>query len=165
MVRGFHMIIILEGPEAAGKTTLANKLAIQTGFTLIHRDKPKSEEEKQQMMDMYVKCIADTDKGKGYIFDRCWYSEMVYGEIMRDKSYINIDQMYHLEDLLTRKGAIIIHCTDDVAELWHRCKIRGEDYITDIETLSKIKLGFDELLQDTSHFIPVVKYKLSETTL
>ena len=39
------MIIIIEGPDGSGKTTLANQLSKQTGYKIIHRVQPKSEEE------------------------------------------------------------------------------------------------------------------------
>ena len=40
------MIIIIEGPDGSGKTTLANQLSKQAGYKVIHRVQPKTEEEK-----------------------------------------------------------------------------------------------------------------------
>lgn len=148
------MIIIIEGADGSGKTTLAEKLAKQTGFELVHRSQPKTEEEKAKMLDMYTTTIKS---GKNMIFDRCWYSEMVYGPIMRDASVISYPKMYELERLLTRRGALLIYCKDTPEILWHRCKTRGEDYITDFATFVDICKGFDELMS-VPHLIPVVKY-------
>lgn len=149
------MIIIIEGADGAGKTTLANKLAEQTGFPIVHRSNPKSEEEKKQMMAMYIQTIKEN---KNCIFDRCWYSEMVYGPVMRDKSYISEEQMYVLEDMLNQVGAVIIHCTASKKVLWSRCKKRGEDYIKRRRTLGKIRDGFIRVLEATPHIIPVITH-------
>ena len=148
------MIIIIEGPDGSGKTTLAGILSRQTGFPVVHRTQPKSEEEKAKMMDGYVDAIK---KGKNIIFDRCWYSEMAYGPIMRDKSVISYPEMYELEQLLTKRGALIIYCTDKPETLWYRCSKRGEDYITDYDTFVSICKEFDKIMS-VPHRIPVVRY-------
>ena len=153
------MLIIIEGPEAAGKTTLAKQLHLQTGFPYQHRSKPNTEAEKQEMMCMY---LAALDAGADMILDRCWYSEIVYGNIMRDKTYISIEQMYELEEKLARKGGIIIHCTDDVGVLWDRCQVRGEDYVTNYNTLVKIKFAFEHLFHGMHHLVPIVRYSVNE---
>ena len=153
------MIIILEGPDGAGKTTLAEKLKKQTGYMYLRRAQPKTEEEKQRMMEEYVQVIKS---GKNCIFDRCWYSEMVYGPVMRDDSVITYPQMYQLERLLTKHGAIVIYCTATKETLWKRCQSRGEDYITDIDTFSKICDGYETLMLDVPHHVPVTTYVYQE---
>ena len=37
------MIIIIEGPDGSGKTTLAEKLSRQTKYPILHRTQPKSD--------------------------------------------------------------------------------------------------------------------------
>ena len=93
------MIIIIEGPDGAGKTTLAEQISRQTKYPIIHRTKPKNEEEKKRMMGEYLQTIRS---GKNMIFDRCWYSEMAYGPVMRDSSVISYPQMYELEEQLAK---------------------------------------------------------------
>lgn len=150
------MIIIIEGPDGAGKTTLANKIQQQTGYVLLHRSQPKTEEDKRRMMDEYVQVIKS---GKSCIMDRCWYSEMVYGPVMRDASVITYPQMYELEKLLAKHGALVIHCTGSLQDLWKRCLTRGEDYIVDKDTFTKIYSGYDEIMNQVPHIIPVVTYE------
>lgn len=148
------MIIIIEGPDGSGKTTLAEKLSRQTGYPVVHRSQPKTEEEKKQMLASYLGAI---ETGKNIIFDRCWYSEMVYGPVMRDESVISYPEMYFIEEKLTKHGALIIYCTDKPKTLWRRATKRGEDYITDFDTFEQICLNFD-VLMSVPHLVPVVKY-------
>ena len=150
------MIIILEGPDGSGKSMLAQKLAQQTGYMLMHRSQPKSEEDKARMMDEYKQVIKS---GKNVIFDRCWYSEMVYGPVMRDTSVISHTQMFELERMMMRNGAIVIHCTGPLTTLWRRCLTRGEDYIVDKETYEHIYYSYYDLLHTVPHLVPVVTYE------
>jgi len=149
------MIIMLEGPDGSGKTTLAKRLSKQTGYKVIRSVRPETDEEKTQMMNQYMRTIRTR---KNIIFDRCWYSEMVYGLVMRDASVISYPQMYDLERQLMKAGAMIIYCTDSKAALWARCQERGEDYIKDKVTFDKICDGYDQLFS-VPHYIPVVTYK------
>jgi len=148
------MIIIIEGPDGSGKSTLAQQISKQTKYPVVHRSAPKTEEEKLKMMDMYRQAISES---KNIIFDRCWYSEMVYGPVMRDASYVSYPAMYDLEKALAKVGAIIIYCTDNPKVLWKRCTTRGEDYIKDYDTFVSICNGFDRLMS-VPHLIPVLKY-------
>ncbi len=148
------MIIILEGPDGSGKTTLAEKLSRQTAWPVVHRSFPKTDEEKANMMQFY----KDTIKlGKNFIFDRCWYSEMAYGPTMRDKSVISYPEMYELEKMLAKRGAILIYCTDKPDVLWRRCTKRGEDYVQHQADFVDICEAYDEIMS-APHFIPVVRY-------
>lgn len=153
------MIIIIEGPDGSGKSTLAEQLHRQTGYTVLHRTQPKTEEDKQRMMEEYIQVIR---AGKNVIMDRSWYSEMVYGPIMRGASVITYPQMYDLEKLVAKNGAIVIHCTAPEATLWKRCLKRGEDYVTKREAFHEICLGFNQLMHDVPHLIPVVTYEYED---
>ena len=154
------MKIIIEGVDGTGKTTLANKLSKFTGFPIKHRSKPESEEEKKLMYKSYVESITS---GTDEIWDRCWYSEMVYGPIMRDQTYIGFSEMYHLEKLLIQNGGgIIIYCTDSLPLIWRRLKKRGENYITSFFKLYQLHSSYKFIMEHNVHLLPVVKYELSK---
>ena len=149
------MIIIIEGPDGAGKTTLATQLSEQTGYPIEHRSKPENEE-RTKMREEYLDLVMS---GRNVILDRCWYSEIVYGKVMRDQAYIAYDDMLAFEELLANNGGgIIIHCTNGLNTLWKRCQKRGEDYITNKDTLLKICEEYNDLMYHCEHKIPVVHY-------
>ena len=58
-------------------------------------------------------------------------------------------------------GGIYIHCTDYIQYLWQRCQARGEDYITDIETLAKIKECYGQVLYGFNNYVATVEYRMS----
>lgn len=154
MIGGNNMVIIIEGPDGTGKSTLAERVSKQTGWPVEHRSKPSSDEEKARMMSEY-ETIATSNNN--VILDRCWYSEMTYGKVMRDQACICEGQMLKLEsDLAQNGGAIIIYCpgTDDT---FKACQERGEDYITSHEKYKEICAEYENIM-NMPHHIPVVRY-------
>lgn len=149
------MLIIIDGPDGSGKSTLAKDFQKKTGFEIVHRSKPETQEEKDRMLEEYM-AMGDKD----LILDRSWYSEMVYGEVMRDESYISIYDMYKIESTIT--NGVIIHCTDDVNKLWERCQSRGEDYIKSYDKLKLIKYKFENIMHSKPHALQVVRYTIGE---
>lgn len=153
------MIIFIEGPDGSGKSTLAKNLSRDMGWPVKSFSWPKSEKEKEQMFLMYKRFIRSD---KNIIVDRGWWSEMIYGPIKRDKSYITAEQMLELEaDLMTVQGGMIIHCTAPAHVLESRLQARGDDYIDvyDVNFIANVKLGYEHLMHDVVHNLPVVRYE------
>lgn len=74
-------LIILEGPDGAGKTTLSEMLAPALGATLIRHD---AQPERQDMVPYFMESLMKVMRSSGrYVFDRCWYSEPIYGRVLR----------------------------------------------------------------------------------
>jgi thymidylate kinase len=152
------MKIILEGVDGSGKTSLAEQLSRQTGYPIIHHSKPETEEDRLGMLQMYLKdCKSKTNA----ILDRSWYSELVYGKVMRNKSYINIPQMYELEETLAKTGGLIIYCTGLASILWKVAMHRGEDYITNQTDFMALCNEYDTIM-NLPHYIPVVKHEFKQ---
>jgi len=150
------MIIIIDGPDGSGKTTLAEKISKHTGYEVKHRTQPKTEGDKKRMMEDYLSAIA---LNEDVIFDRSWYSEMVYGPIMRDASVISRQEMYDIERKLAVHGAVIIFATGKPEDLWQRCNERGEDYVQSLEQLTEITNSFEQLMA-RAHYLNIVRYEI-----
>jgi thymidylate kinase len=148
------MIIIIEGPDGSGKTTLAQKIALQAGYEYVHNIQPMYDGDDAYMAQMYADLIKSHSN---LVLDRAWYSEMAYGPTMRDHSSISYPDMYWLEELVAKKGGMIIYCTDNVSTLWKRCQRRGEDYVVHKADFVDICEAFKEIMS-VPHLIPVVKY-------
>lgn len=151
------MVIILEGPDGGGKTTLATKLSLMTGYKVKHYSYPKDQDEADAMFLGYC---DDFVGASNIIVDRCWYSDLAYGPVMRGRATITYPQMYELEKMIAKRGGIIIYCTDTKAALWQRISKRGDDFIHDREKFNTICDNYETLF-GVPHILPVVKYNFN----
>lgn len=112
------MLIILEGCDGAGKTTIAKNLAEILDAEIIHctRETPNTFE--------YFKGIISRATTKNIIADRFCYGQFVYQEEHERKLTIN-----HLDLLEKWMGLIdvkLIYVTSSVETIEARLKNRGE---------------------------------------
>lgn len=157
------MIIIIEGPDGAGKTTLCQQLLTSIpGSELKHFGAPATKEEALNYYKVYVDLLKYYDRSKVLIIDRCWYSDMVYGPIMRNTQEMSQEYADMLAGMVVAcGGGMIIYCTAGVNTLWSRCKKRGETYIKDSGTLKLIHDRYEEVMKNCVQFLPVIRYDTS----
>lgn len=127
------MILILEGPDGAGKSTAAQlfkaELEKRDGrpYEVIHMSYPKNEEEELSMYKTY-KTLFETKED--FILDRAWFSEMIYGPVIRTKSVLSGFDYQALNMLAYTKNTSVVYCMGDRDLFWDRCTTRGEHYVT-----------------------------------
>jgi thymidylate kinase len=121
------MLIILEGPNGSGKTSVRDALIVKTGCTRIyHRDPP--EPGRSALIDHTADLqLYDPDSGEVIICDRWHLSEAVYGRLDRDGCGLSPMEWATVEAFLARLKAVVVFCTADVETLLHRLLIKGED--------------------------------------
>lgn len=106
------MVIIVEGIDRVGKTTLVNMLHEVTGFpvyknnTSFKLENMDNENETDKMIKMLQICQLTN---ANIIFDRFHWTDMVYGVIQRRYDYdIAMKNKTLIEDMLIKMGAMII---------------------------------------------------------
>lgn len=76
-----NRIIILEGPDGSGKTTIASRLRITRGYAIVKAGPPAPGE------DLLVSYMGSLDaaiaRSTPTVFDRHWLGECVYGPLLR----------------------------------------------------------------------------------
>ena len=150
---------IVEGPDGAGKTTLVKQLlAANPDAVLGHFGKPETPEQEEDYWKVYADFIKGSMDKRVAILDRCWYSDRVYGPVMRNTCKLTRDRLEVLELMVKAcGGGIILYCTGKADVLWKRCKERGETYITCFEQLRDIRDKYEEVMKEAK-FLPVVRY-------
>jgi energy-coupling factor transporter ATP-binding protein EcfA2 len=114
------MITILEGPDGAGKSTLANALAAvisgrKNERFVITKHGPYPDE--NEIASIYMSdiitgtlaTVAPLHKWHA-IMDRSWISEEVYGPIARGKNRIDVARRRALERAALAGGAVVVLC-------------------------------------------------------
>lgn len=107
-------IILIDGPDAAGKTTLAKKICEKTETAeYVHLGKPNKGQAWAEHKAALVNAINSMKKGKLVVIDRHFLSEAVYGSVYREGSEYAYAAR-HVDRLLYRFGALRVICAPPV---------------------------------------------------
>lgn len=113
------MPIIIEGPDGAGKSTLAKALADKLDMNILKMTANGGQSPKE-----YVQKLACD----GVIIDRCWVSEQVYSDLFGREPRIDNDHAESLTELCRFVGIPIIILLPPLAEVIKRLTLRGDEF-------------------------------------
>lgn len=104
------MLIIIEGIDRTGKSTLADAIAEKVGGEVIHSSKPT-----RHPLREYETRLKDYVPGTGQhlILDRWHVGELVWPEIFGRKSEYDFAMFAHTEMFLRSRGALLVYATRD----------------------------------------------------
>ena len=150
-------IIIIEGVDGAGKTTLARELE-RLGARYVHHGPPKKGED---LFSMYVKALhgahADTAPPKAgaapqknqtpaVVFDRLHLGELVYGEAVRKRSQLGVMGIDLIDRYAHARGAITVIALPPWRVVEKSWLARDGEYVKDIKQLYAIYAAYADLL-------------------
>lgn len=113
------MPIIIEGPDGAGKSTLAKSLAGALDMNIM-----KMTANGGQSVSEYLQKLACD----GVIIDRCWVSEQVYSDLFEREPRIDHDDAEALTELCEHIGIPIIVLLPPLHVVIGRLNERGDEY-------------------------------------
>lgn len=125
------MLIILEGPDGAGKSTVARGLE-----ELLLRDDPSCLVEvrhsgipRSHPLDEYLRTVTDYRPGRGrhLILDRFHWGESVYPLVRDRPTKLDPESFWTIENYLRRLGALVVTVTQYVDEYRRVYRRRGDD--------------------------------------
>lgn len=127
------MVTIIEGIDRVGKSTLAKKIAEETGQKIIKYDdwlfmnnKDKDTDNEAEKSSMMLQMIKQFDLD--CIIDRLYVSDYVYGKVERDYKENSLDNLYSLNILLsTMENEVIFIIPEDRKELRDCSTEHGKD--------------------------------------
>lgn len=144
------MLIILEGPDGAGKSTFADLIHAE-----IERRHPDDRVERlhrsMPQQDIFFEYENDLDHytpGRHHhvICDRWHWGEMIYGPLYRGPDAMKqfgLPGFRHVELMLQRLGAVLCYITNDEDVLLDRQFRKGEDFLRP-EHLLEVMRGYEE---------------------
>ena len=139
------MIIVIEGVDETGKTTLAEQLVELTGATLLHFGPPEG----HHPLDQYGLVIERHARGEDLILDRFHWGELVYGPHYRGKSTLGREGFAWMEALLASRGAVTILMDGDPDKIYERVVASDDDFVRhDRNHLEKLRQSFRKLAPD-----------------
>jgi hypothetical protein len=118
------VLIILEGCDATGKTTVARELAEDWGFELRHHGPPD-----RHPLEEWGQQIADYKPTDRWVMDRFHWGELVYAPHYRNRTDLGWHGFEWVEQALRSRGAITVHCTGDPQRILDRATALEDDYV------------------------------------
>ena len=154
------MLIILEGPDGVGKSTLAQRLhsalrlrCPEDRVEIIKKGPPKG-----HPLDEYVRPLLAyrPDRGRHIICDRWHWGERIYPQVLGRKTQMDEEVWRYVEMFLESRGALVVAVGREVED--HRKSFieRGDDLI-DVNQLTE--LGRLYTLTQTRSLLPSVAYR------
>lgn len=113
------MPIIIEGPDGAGKSTLAKALADRLDLNIL-----KMTANGGQSATEYMQKLACD----GVVIDRCWISEQIYADIFGRTQRIDDDACEKLTYTCSALGIPIVIVLPPLAEVVRRLTLRGDEF-------------------------------------
>ena len=157
-------LTIFEGPDGAGKTTLAKAYAELTGARYVHFGPlPRVV---NGLMRMYVEAMLPAILGyQSVVFDRSWLSEYPYGTVFRaGQDRLGPVYVRMLERLALRCGGVVVLCLppkDVVTENYKRRK--RDEYLTSVKQVDRVYDIYKTLLSQSTgvaylNALPLTRY-------
>jgi hypothetical protein len=147
------MIILLEGPDGAGKSTLAEKLSKRFDALVHHSSRPLNSEQLRRNMNTI--CDMDDSIGEIIIVDRAgWISEFVYSRAMFR------EQMLSTKELLSyhNRIQIVIYCTAEDYNIVEGKEHKPPEYMKRLyESHSRIVDEYEVFFSFPRRF-PILRY-------
>lgn len=136
-------VIILEGPDGAGKSHLADRLRSEFGFEYIHSDKPRPGE---NLFYTYTctlwKAILSR---RPVVIDRLYLGELVYGPIMRGDSLLTMMQVNLLNRVKRANGVREVLCLPPFDVCRSHWASGRPEYVPDYTKFRLIYEGYEAL--------------------
>lgn len=144
------MLVILEGENKTGKTTLAKYIKDEHGFKYIKVSQPGPDGPYKE----YTNILKKIKAGSNVVIDRFHLGEEVYGPLYRGSSGLTSEQFQDIENTLNKMNAILIYCYDSEDNIAKRFKEENEEF-ADVKKITKTLDLYKNVLKKSR----LIKYK------
>lgn len=141
VINRHNKIIIIEGVDKTGKSTLAKRLSDNTGLPIVHLGVPEEGRDHFRYLKGLIEAHPD-----GVIFDRFHFGDYVYAGTTRDTEALSQEEFAAVEDILIGRNALLIYCHDDPEQIRQRFEADGEDLIP-ASRISNLLERYDDILR------------------
>jgi len=157
------VLIILEGVDLAGKTSIADRIGrhfVSTYSGRVIRLKAGQPDPNVSALDEYEIGLYPyrediLSKDTLVICDRWHVGELIYGPLLRGYSRLTLPDFERIEAFLTSLGAYrIIVQPPNMSTLIRRYNKRGDDLVS-IEDIAMISLWYDNFLRTHANWFPM----------
>jgi thymidylate kinase len=113
-----YEVIVLEGCDGAGKTTVASRLASGCGYALVHSGRTP---DGADLAERYRAILRRPGK---LVLDRSFVSELVYGPLRHGGSRLSVTEAIALASIVAERNGVIVHLAASPEEIAARLRLR-----------------------------------------
>lgn len=113
-----YQVIVLEGCDGSGKTTLANVLANRHGYAVVHSGRTPDD------VDLVARYRSILTVPGKMVLDRSFISELVYGPLQYGRSRLTTADAAQLALLVAARGGVLVHLTGPPEAIARRLRKR-----------------------------------------
>jgi len=113
-----YPVVVFEGCDGTGKSTLAELLGARRGYTIIRSGRLDDGD------DLAERYRAVLEQPGNLVLDRSFVTELVYGPLRTGRSRLDPDQAAGLAFALADRGGVLVHLTAHPKALAWRLRVR-----------------------------------------
>jgi len=140
-------MIIIEGPDGAGKSTLVQYIKKETTFGVLKPYYPKS--------NQLAYYLHTPPMYYGYFLERYYLSELAYPQFKQDRKVMVPWGQFQIEAAMLPYAPVIFYLRPERETIIKNIKTRGDDYVDENDVDKMLKV-YDSIVERS--FIPVVRY-------
>ncbi len=145
------MIIVIEGCDGSGKTTMAKAMEKQfrsEGFKVVYHHASIRRwclRHHLAKLRYALRDYASHSSNTIHIFDRLWPSEAIYGSIYRNRTYDPL-VMWSIDFFLSQLGAVYVWCYDSPDALVDRHAELKQTRVEDFDDIREVAETYSALV-------------------
>jgi thymidylate kinase len=142
------MLIIIEGADCTGKTTLAKTLIQTIGeehVSCLSKGPPAFNDPVVEYLWPLSGYIPNTKQH--LICDRWHVGEMIYPKIFNRKSIMTMTEFKLINDVIRKLGGLIVYLEPPLSKVHERFNTRGDKFISDIDVLTESYIRFKVFME------------------
>jgi predicted ATPase len=148
IVTARYEVVVLEGCDGTGKTTLAADLEERHGYVVLHSDRPPDD-------DMAARYRSILERPGKIALDRSFISELVYGPLRHGGSRLSAPDAADLAFRVADRGGVLVHLTGSPDKLAARLRAR-DGYAPPVARLREIIGAYRSIFSALADAAPVI---------
>ncbi len=144
-----YPVIVIDGCDGTGKTTLAEALHEQLGYAVTHSARTP---DGVNLADRYGELLAMPGR---IVLDRSFISELVYGPLLRGHSRITRSAAVRLAQDVAQRGGTLVHLTGDPEFIASRLRSR-DGTAPPVDHIRAVTDGFHAMFALLAEAAPVI---------
>jgi ABC-type uncharacterized transport system ATPase component len=154
---GEHHLVVIDGCDGAGKSTLAQAVGARHGHAVVHATLTP------EGVDLFAKYRAILARPGPLVLDRSFVSELVHGPLDRASSRLTLIQAAQLAGQVARRGGVLVHLTGQPDQIAARLLAR-DGHTPPLARISALITAYADIFGKLAAHAPVTTIDTTSCT-